>query len=52
MPTIAVAVIAELARLATIVMNEHRDDHGLCTVCGSAWPCERVVLAEHNLDLV
>ncbi len=51
MPTLAVEVIAELSRLATVVMNEHSDDNGLCVICGSAWPCERVVLAEHNLEL-
>jgi hypothetical protein len=45
----------ELERLrgvATVVLNEHRDDHGLCVVCGSAWPCTRVQLAEHNLALL
>lgn len=28
------------------------DDSGLCAVCGYAWPCERAVLAEHNLMAV
>jgi hypothetical protein len=40
-----------LVDLATIVMNEHTNDRDLCAVCGSAWPCERVVLAEHNLAI-
>lgn len=35
--------------LATQALNDHIDDAGLCAVCGSAWPCERAVLAEHNL---
>ncbi|MGH4021373.1 MAG: hypothetical protein ACRDT0_19520 [Pseudonocardiaceae bacterium] len=34
--------------LATDVLNKHTDEANLCVVCGSAWPCERVVLAEHN----
>ncbi|WP_239307896.1 MULTISPECIES: hypothetical protein [unclassified Frankia] len=37
-----------LHRLATVVLNEHANDHGLCVVCGCAFPCERAVLAEHN----
>lgn len=43
--------LARLHRLATAVLGDHQDDHGLCAVCGCAWPCERVVLAEHNLGL-
>jgi len=41
-----------LRGLATRVINEHVDDDGLCAVCGSAFPCERAALAEHNLGLV
>jgi hypothetical protein len=41
--------LTQLVDLATAVMHEHHDDHGLCVICGSAWPCERVVLADHNL---
>lgn len=42
-------VTLELMRaLATDVLNKHTDEANLCVVCGSAWPCERVVLAEHN----
>lgn len=44
--------LERLRGLATVVLNEHRDDHGLCVVCGSAWPCPRVQLAEHNLALL
>jgi hypothetical protein len=35
--------------LATQAINDHTDNAGLCAVCGSAWPCERAMLAEHNL---
>jgi len=41
--------IEELAELASSVINEHTNDHGACAVCGSAFPCDRAVLAEHNL---
>jgi hypothetical protein len=40
-----------LRQLATVVLNEHTNDRGLCAVCGCAFPCERAVLAEHNLAL-
>jgi len=43
--------IEQLAQLASVVLNEHTNDYGLCAVCGSAFPCERAVLAEHNLAL-
>lgn len=56
---IHVRLVAELAErqltqlrlLASVVLGQHQNDRGLCVVCGCAWPCERVVLAEHNLDL-
>jgi len=41
----------QLRSLATRMLNEHTNDHDLCAVCGSAWPCERAVLADHNLAL-
>jgi hypothetical protein len=41
--------LAQLIRTATSVINEHVCDRGLCAICGSAWPCERAVVAEHNL---
>jgi hypothetical protein len=39
----------ELAQLASSVINEHINDHGVCAVCGSAFPCDRAVLDECNL---
>lgn len=39
-----------LTSLATRTLNTHINDADLCAVCGCAWPCERAVLAEHNLD--
>jgi hypothetical protein len=41
-----------LCSRAVLVLNEHIDAAGLCAVCGSAWPCERVQLAEHNLAVL
>lgn len=50
-PTEASSEIDALHQLATVVLNEHTNDHGLCAVCGCAFPCARAVLAEHNLAL-
>lgn len=44
--------IENLAQLASVVLNEHTDDNGLCAVCGSAFPCNSAVLAEHNVALL
>ena len=44
----------QMARLRTVavgVLNSHVNDHGRCAVCGAEWPCDRVVLAEHNLAI-
>lgn len=48
----ATEALRQLADIATIVLNEHSNDHDRCAVCGCAWPCERVVLAEHNFEVV
>lgn len=40
-----------LHQLATVVLNEHTNDHGLCVICGSAWPCDLTNLADHNVTL-
>lgn len=46
------AEIEHLARLATVVLNGHLSDNGLCAVCvGVAFPCASVVVAEHNVAL-
>jgi hypothetical protein len=50
-PIEASSEIEALHQLATLVLNEHTNDNGLCAVCGCAFPCERAVLAEHNLTL-
>lgn len=41
-----------MARLATSVLVAHIAEAGVCVVCGAAWPCERVVLAAHNLAVI
>lgn len=41
-----------LASLAVTVLNEHINAAGLCAVCGCGWPCELVLLADYNYDLV
>ncbi len=47
------AELEHLAQLATVVLNEHTDDRGLCAACsGVAFPCELAVLAEHNAALL
>ncbi|MGA5426624.1 hypothetical protein ACPCVL_07470 [Streptomyces koyangensis] len=45
------AEIDALHRLAAVVLHEHANHHGLCAVCGCAFPCVRAVLAEPNLAL-
>lgn len=45
-----ISEFAALISLATHALNTHTDDAELCAVCGCAWPCERAVLAEHNLE--
>jgi hypothetical protein len=42
------AAMDKILSLATTVLNEHTDDAGVCA-SGSAWPCQSVVLADHNL---
>jgi hypothetical protein len=45
------AGLEALWSLAVTVLNAHTDAAGLCAVCGCAWPCELVLLADHNYDL-
>jgi hypothetical protein len=44
--------LAILAAIASTVLTEHTTEAGVCVVCGSAWPCAQVILAEHNLALI
>jgi hypothetical protein len=41
--------ITILIRTATHETNKHTSDHARRVDGGSAWPCERTLLAEHNL---
>ncbi|MGH8420996.1 MAG: hypothetical protein ACRER3_01395 [Pseudomonas fluorescens] len=47
--TTALAGCEALSSLVVTVLTEHANDADLGAVCRCAWPCERVVLAEHNL---
>jgi hypothetical protein len=47
-----VAEIEHLAQIASVVLNVHINQEGLCAVCGCAFPCESAVLAEHNVALL
>lgn len=44
--------LERLSTLATIVLREHLSDGDLCVVCSSAWPCDQVATAEHNLAVL
>jgi len=41
--------LAPMRATAVRVLTQHVSGEGRCLVCGSAWPCDRAVLAEHNL---
>lgn len=45
------ADLVALSSLAVAVLIEHTNDADLRAVCGAAWPCELVVLVEHNYDV-
>jgi hypothetical protein len=47
-----ITILDRLSALASTVMNTHGNDADLCAVCGSAWPCDSVVLADHNLAVL
>jgi hypothetical protein len=38
-----------LLRTAQQVITEHANDCGICSCCGSMWPCQRGRLAEFTL---
>ncbi len=47
----ALPVMLELmGTLTTSVCGEHTHEADMYGVSGSAWPCERVLLAVHNLS--
>jgi len=41
--------LEQLRGRAIRAINEHTNDGGHCTSCASTWPCERALVAEHNL---
>lgn len=45
------ADLEALSSLAATVLKEHTSTAKLCAMCGTPWPCERVLLADHNYDL-
>ena len=47
--TTALADCEALSSLTVTVLNEHTNHADLCATCGCAWPCERAVLADHNV---
>jgi hypothetical protein len=44
--------LERMALLATTVLTEHLNVAECCTVCGAAWPCDSVRLADHNLAVL
>jgi len=43
------AGLEALSSLAGTVLNEHTNDADWSAVCESVWPCDLVMLADHNL---
>lgn len=41
-----------LTEVALAVFAEHLNCSECCVVCGTGWPCEQVVLADHNLAVL
>jgi hypothetical protein len=44
--------LERLAHLASVVLNEHVNDHEQCAMCLCPFLCERALLAEHNVALL
>ena len=44
--------LARLLKTAQREIDRHINDHGLCAICGSAFPCERAALADLALSAV
>jgi hypothetical protein len=45
------AGLEALSSLVVGVLDAYTEAAGLCAVCEAAWPCELVLLADHNYDL-
>lgn len=41
--------LVHLLGTARQVIDQHLNDHGICTDCGLSWPCQRARLAESAL---
>jgi hypothetical protein len=41
-----------LTEVAVAVFAEHLSCSECCVICGTGWPCEQVVLADHNLAVL
>ena len=41
--------VRQLLSTATRIIDEQLNEQGLSAICGSVWPCERAMGAEHNL---
>lgn len=46
------AELEHLEQLATVVLNEHTDQAGLCAICGAAFPCDSAILVERHVALL
>jgi hypothetical protein len=44
------APLARLFKTAQQQIDRHVNDHGLCAICGSAYPCERAAVADLALS--
>jgi 8-oxo-dGTP pyrophosphatase MutT (NUDIX family) len=45
------ATLRSLASRAARTIGEHTNRDGRCLACGASWPCEKAILASHNLEL-
>lgn len=43
---------AALRLTAAAVLDRHTREHHECVVCGTLWPCDQALLAEHNLAVL
>lgn len=45
-------VLDRLSELAVEVFAHHLISAECCVICGTGWPCQQVVLADHNLAVL